>query len=186
MDALTPQAVLAAIPPEPPKPITHDVTATWALAAAQTASHQRDYLIEAVRELSLTAGAKRQREYRARQGDVHRNKHRDEMREWRANNPEKSNEAARAYRARNPDQVRSSNLKKLYGITLDQFNDLFRAQGEQCAICKATSSTGKNWHVDHCHEAGRIRGILCHSCNLMIGHASDDVERLLAAVEYLK
>lgn len=108
------------------------------------------------------------------------------QRKWRANNREKSNQHARDYRAKNPNKVRSFNLKKTYGITLDQFNDLFRLQGSVCAICKGGESTGKNWHVDHCHNTDKIRGILCHSCNLMIGHAEDNTKTLLAAVEYLK
>lgn len=147
----------------PAAPTTHDVTAA-----------------------RKAARAKYQREYRARMGDVERAKHRLEMQRWRVKNRQKSNEQARAYRARNPDQVRSSNLKKVYGITLDQFKEMFRSQGNNCAICRRDSSNGKNWHVDHCHETNKIRGILCHPCNLMIGHAGDNVATLLSAVEYLK
>jgi hypothetical protein len=157
------QAQMARALTPQPKPTTHDVTAA---KKARRAEYQR--------------------QYRARLGDGARAKHKLEMREWRSRNLVKSNEQARAYRARNPDQVRSSNLKKIYGITLDQFNDLFLSQGSKCAICKGDASNGKNWHVDHCHQTGRIRGILCHPCNLMIGHAGDDVERLLLSVEYLK
>ena len=127
-----------------------------------------------------------QRKYRARMGDVARAKHRLEMREWRAKNAEEYNARAKAYRAANPDKVRSFNLKKTYGITLDQFNDLFRSQGDKCAICRSDASNGKNWHVDHCHQTEKVRGILCHPCNLMIGQADDNIETLLAAVEYLR
>jgi len=127
-----------------------------------------------------------QRKYRARMSEAELEAHRNYMREWRAKNRQKSNEQARAYRARNPNQVRSSNLKKVYGITLERFNDIFASQGNRCAICRADSTPGKNWHVDHCHGTGKIRGILCHHCNLMIGNARDNVGTLLAAVDYLK
>jgi len=144
-------------------PMTHDVTAA-----------------------KRAANAESQRKYRAKYGAIYREKHKLEAREWRAKNAARLNEKARAYRAKNPDKWRSVNLKKTYGITLDQFNDLFRWQDSKCAVCRAESTTGKNWHVDHCHSTGHIRGILCHNCNLMIGHARDNPETLLAAVEYLK
>lgn len=126
------------------------------------------------------------RTYRANNRDAYLEKHKNESKKWRDNNPEESRDRARKYRARNPNQVRCSNLKKTHGITLNQFNEMFLSQGSKCAICKGGSSTGKNWHVDHCHNGGGIRGILCHSCNLMIGQARDNAETLLAAVEYLR
>jgi hypothetical protein len=137
-------------------------------------------------DMMAKSGALRQREYRARYGATYREKHKLEARAWRAKNSEVLNEKARAYRARNPDMVRSANLKKTHGITLDQFNDLFKSQGSACAICKGVSPKGKNWHVDHCHSNGNIRGILCHPCNLMIGQAADNPETLLAGAKYLR
>lgn len=78
------------------------------------------------------------------------------------------------------------NRKRLYDITPEQYEAMLVAQDGRCAICRATEAGGKGgWHVDHCHDTGKIRGLLCNCCNLMLGHAQDDSARLLAAVEYL-
>jgi len=73
----------------------------------------------------------------------------------------------------------------LYGITPEEYAALLESQDGRCAICRAIESGGKGWHLDHDHETKRNRGILCHRCNLMLGNANDDPERLRAAAEYL-
>lgn len=83
---------------------------------------------------------------------------------------------------------RRSWLKRKYGITPEQYDDLLAAQGGVCAICGDPSedSRGYRMHVDHCHDTGRVRGILCGPCNRGLGNFEDDVDRLLAAVAYLR
>jgi hypothetical protein len=95
-------------------------------------------------------------------------------------------------RAANPEYHLSSGLKKLYGITLDEYKVILEAQGGVCAICgKAETRTDhktkkvSRLHVDHCHESGKVRGLLCHLCNAMLGHAKDDVTVLRKAIAYL-
>jgi hypothetical protein len=74
----------------------------------------------------------------------------------------------------------------LYGISLEEFDALVTAQEGRCAICRTDTPGGKgSWHVDHDHATNRIRGLLCHPCNLMLGHAQDDPARLRAAAAYL-
>jgi hypothetical protein len=73
-----------------------------------------------------------------------------------------------------------------YGITEDQYNLMFEAQGGQCAICKTLEPTSKGWQIDHCHSSLKVRGILCHHCNTALGSFSDDVSRLKSAIDYLK
>lgn len=74
-----------------------------------------------------------------------------------------------------------------YGLTVEQWNSMFEGQNRCCAICKATEPGTRNgWHTDHCHIAKRVRAILCQHCNVMLGHAKDDIERLQAAIVYLK
>lgn len=77
--------------------------------------------------------------------------------------------------------------KYLYGITEQQYADLMEKQGNACAICGTTEWAGRHKvpHVDHCHDTGKVRGILCHDCNLMLGNAKDDPDRLRAAARYL-
>lgn len=77
-------------------------------------------------------------------------------------------------------------LLKTYGLTVGQFNDMLSNQGG-CAICKSqTSQWNKDWHVDHDHSNGVVRGILCHKCNLLVGLANNDPAILNSAAYYLK
>jgi len=79
------------------------------------------------------------------------------------------------------------NRQRLYGITPVEFDALIEKQEGRCAICSTDTPGGKgNWHVDHDHDSGRIRGLLCHHCNLMLGNSGDDPERLRAGAEYLE
>lgn len=74
-----------------------------------------------------------------------------------------------------------------YGLTVDEFEALLLAQEGRCAICRTDKVPRRgNWHVDHCHESGRIRGILCHGCNVALGHFKDNADLLRRAAEYLQ
>ena len=87
----------------------------------------------------------------------------------------------------NPDKYREKELKKNYGITLQDWNDMFEAQGGRCAICGTHQcNTGKAFAVDHCHLTGKVRGLLCANCNTGIGKLNDDPELLTKAAEYLR
>jgi len=86
--------------------------------------------------------------------------------------------------------MRAYNRLKSYGITEVEFEELFKKQGFCCAVCGTNhprTKSGRNpWHVDHCHETKKVRGILCFRCNIMLGNASDDPGILQAAIKYLK
>jgi hypothetical protein len=78
-------------------------------------------------------------------------------------------------------------LKNLYGITLEEKERMFRSQDKACAACKTAEVTDeKHWHVDHCHDTKKIRGILCHHCNVGIGFARDDINTLKSWISYLE
>ena len=84
---------------------------------------------------------------------------------------------------------RHKHLKYYYGITLTEYNSTLEKQGGGCGICGSVSNKGgigKNLCVDHDHDSGEIRGILCASCNLGIGKFNDDVETVKQAVVYLE
>lgn len=70
---------------------------------------------------------------------------------------------------------RESNLKRLYGITLQQYDELLERQGGGCAICERPAEVFKtSLCVDHSHKTGEIRGLLCHYCNRrLIGRHTD-------------
>lgn len=91
-------------------------------------------------------------------------------------------EQIKRYREENPDYIQRHKLKK-YGITVEQFEAMKVAQGGACAICgdRPTSAL----HVDHCHSTGRVRGLLCRSCNHGLGNFRDSPEAMRRAVEYI-
>lgn len=78
-----------------------------------------------------------------------------------------------------------------YGITQEQFEEMFEAQGGVCAICGSAATPGigpasQRLHVDHDHRTGKVRALLCNNCNRGLGYLQDDYELLLKAVAYLK
>lgn len=98
-------------------------------------------------------------------------------------------EYMREYRKRRPRNVRNTELKKQYGITLDDWEGIHTAQNGVCAICKQAevdaSKRYANLAVDHCHTTGKVRGLLCNNCNRALGLFKDDTIVLAAALKYL-
>lgn len=120
------------------------------------------------------------------------------MAEWRTNNPEAYAERQRidreAKRARAADpelraidkvRLRRQNLKRKYGITLEEYEALFDAQGGVCAICGGQSDPGFSLAVDHHHGTGNVRALLCSYCNRGIGLFRERSDWLRRAADYL-
>lgn len=96
-----------------------------------------------------------------------------------------------AWAAEHPDQWdrsrRASHLRRHYGITIEQFDTLLASQGGGCAICGSNvSDKGRRFHVDHAHDSGRVRGILCGRCNRAMGQFNDDATLCENAAQYLR
>lgn len=106
---------------------------------------------------------------------------------YRSKNPEECKNAVTKWvlesPARNSESHKKSNLKKNYGLTLEQWGDMLSNQKGCCAICSC-SMTSPN--VDHCHETGRVRGLLCATCNGGLGMFKDCVPLLEKAIIYIK
>ena len=88
-----------------------------------------------------------------------------------------------------PVKTRTKRIKKVFGITFDDYNRMLKSQNNRCAICNSTATGNrrhKNLNVDHCHTTGKVRGLLCHGCNSGIGSMKDDVELLDKAIAYLR
>lgn len=85
-------------------------------------------------------------------------------------------------------QNRARQLRVLYGLTLDGFDALVESQSGCCAICENTLRIGgvAGAHVDHDHETGVVRGILCANCNHGLGKFGDDPASLRRAADYLE
>lgn len=103
-------------------------------------------------------------------------------RQYRAKNLEKMRSQEKAYREKNADQLRVKKRLGRYGLNPESFKELFESQGGLCALCRVREVQ----HIDHCHKTGKVRGLLCHNCNVGLGHFQDSEELLLAAIEYLK
>lgn len=84
-----------------------------------------------------------------------------------------------------PEAQRRAELKRLYGITLEDYVEMFKNQNGVCAICFKECKTKKSLSVDHNHESGKVRGLLCNACNRAIGMLGDSSETLRRAAEYL-
>ena len=77
-----------------------------------------------------------------------------------------------------------------YNLSQEAYDAMLKAQGGRCAVCGTTEvgSKSKNhqgFFVDHCHETGQVRGLLCHSCNVGLGNFQDNIGKLEAAIRYL-
>ncbi len=92
---------------------------------------------------------------------------------------------------KNKESIWANKLQYRYGISVEEYNLLLKKQEGCCAICKTKDPSTKRkntnkFHVDHCHKTGRVRGLLCNSCNTAIGYLEDDPEIVLAAFNYLR
>lgn len=91
------------------------------------------------------------------------------------------------YYQNNKDRYRDKNYKRTYGISLEEYNDLLLGQNDCCALCGRHKSFQKRpLSVDHCHETGVVRGLLCLGCNAGLGMLGDNIEGLERAISYLK
>lgn len=86
-----------------------------------------------------------------------------------------------------PEAIKRDNLRyelKKYGLDEEQYRALCEAQGNACAICRKPD-TERRLSVDHCHETGNVRGLLCNGCNRALGLLGDTLAGVRAALQYL-
>jgi hypothetical protein len=91
----------------------------------------------------------------------------------------------RNWRRNNLARAKGYELKRRFGMSLDQYHDMLENQGGGCAICGETDPTFTHMAVDHCHKTGMVRGILCSACNRALGGFKDNVQLLRQAISYL-
>ncbi len=107
---------------------------------------------------------------------------------YRANNREKRNAYLKMWGKRNPKKKRGQKYRHRYGIDIEDYNDILKKQKDRCAICGTKELNRKNakfFAVDHCHKTGVVRGLLCYSCNALLGKAKDNIDIFLSAIKYL-
>lgn len=123
--------------------------------------------------------------------EFHLAQRREYMRRYTEENRERVNAQRRSkYLDRRQNHIAGMRLRR-FGLTRDDFLDMLEEQGGVCAICgNPETSRGnhgyiKNLSVDHDHETGVVRGLLCNNCNRAIGLLRDDTSILAAAIAYL-
>jgi len=143
------------------------------------------------------------REYK--KTDAYRKKAAAYARKKRAEDPERMRANEKAWREKNVEKVQEKNrrrskrlgkmgrrdyqLQQLYGITHEDYERMLEEQKGKCAICGTDKPRRKGrlyFSVDHCHDTGKVRGLLCDFCNNGIGRLNDDPALLRKAIEYLE
>jgi hypothetical protein len=84
-------------------------------------------------------------------------------------------------KAKDPEAVREKYLKKTYNLSLEEYAKMLKEQNNVCWICKQK----KSLVVDHDHDTGKVRGLLCNLCNTSLGGFKDSRDSLLKALDYL-
>lgn len=107
-------------------------------------------------------------------------------REWREENKERKSATNKDWYKKNKDKYRAIDLKRNYGISVEQYDAMHTAQGGLCAVCGGVNANGKRLAVDHDHKTGAIRQLLCLSCNLVVGHSRENPAILRAAAAYVE
>ncbi len=102
--------------------------------------------------------------------------------------PQKARDNQKRYRERHPDRsaacMRRTQIKRK-GITLEKHAEMLASQKGLCAICKNPPPPHRDLDIDHCHATKKVRGLLCSSCNVALGHFRDSVALLNEAQIYL-
>lgn len=89
------------------------------------------------------------------------------------------------WHSKSPIEKQATRVKAMYGMEPKDYIHLHERQGGKCALCLEEPSTQRGLHLDHCHETGEIRGLLCHNCNIALGCFKDDPALLMRAIKYL-
>ena len=105
---------------------------------------------------------------------------------------ERSRQKYQKNREKEIEKATHRHLKRVFGITIEEYNQMLDDQNKVCKICggkeirKLKNGKITRLHVDHNHETGEIRGLLCNRCNIMLGQARDNSLILIKAVKYLR
>jgi hypothetical protein len=119
---------------------------------------------------------------------IYRRRWREKNKEWDRVYMNTRNKLAKEV---DPLYHKRRNLKSLYGITLENYSEMYKLQEGKCSIClefysETSDFRTKVLHVDHCHNTGRVRGLLCHKCNKALGLFKDNVDTLKRAIEFVE
>ena len=110
------------------------------------------------------------------------------VKRWQQANADRLNAYRRARRSEPAvkQAERAGHLRRKYGITVEQYEEMLASQGGCCAICRREPRPDISLHLDHDHQSGQLRGILCFRCNNALGDFDDDPTLIGAALAYLR
>jgi len=108
-------------------------------------------------------------------------------RKYTGTKEERNRQASKEWKLKNPDKVVNKRYKARYGITLPEYQEKLALQNNKCLICNVDEKDSRQGKlvVDHNHETGEVRGLLCHNCNCGLGHFKDNMDILKNALNYL-
>ncbi len=107
----------------------------------------------------------------------------EKLKKWQRANRDKTRAQRRRWHQKHPERASHYNRKNHYGISRHDYEQMLCRQAGRCAICERPMS---NPHIDHCHDSGSIRGLLCSPCNTGIGHLQDSAYICELAATYLR
>jgi len=127
------------------------------------------------------------KEYSRNWEEKNKEKRKKYINNWRIENKDKFKEVQDRYNLKNKDKIKERRLLRDYGINNEQYDKLLKQQNNSCAVCGTHQSQLKrSLAVDHNHETGQIRGLLCDNCNIALGHLNESIDLLDKAKTYLE
>lgn len=126
--------------------------------------------------------------YHRKYNQEHKEKKNEYHKKWVLEHKDSQRVKRRKYYASLPKEEkvrrgRNNNLKSSYGMTVEQYDRMYSMQDGRCVCCAVFC---ERLHVDHDHQTGKIRGLLCQPCNTALGLVQDDILVLRAMIEYLE
>lgn len=146
--------------------------------------YQKEYLAKRKAEdPEAFAEDARKRALKHRDRDVE--KAQEQFRRWYYERGGKEHQLERQRTPEYKENARTRDLKRSFDLTPEQYQEMSEAQNGVCAICKRPDRK-KALAVDHNHETGKVRGLLCNPCNRALGLFQDSADVLTTAADYLK
>lgn len=137
--------------------------------------------------MSISATTAEKNRIRAKEwADANPEKNRSRAKEWGRENAEYSRRRSREWYYNNSDKKRARDLRIKFGITPEIYDTILANQNGVCAICSKSCTSGKLLAVDHDHNTGKVRGLLCMKCNTGLGKFLDSPELLRKSANYLE
>ena len=109
--------------------------------------------------------------------------------DWRDKNRSEYNNYVAEWRAKNPERQHKTEIKRRYSLSIEDYNSMLTKQKCKCKICGKQhdpSLKRGRLYVDHDHDTGKVRGLLCGPCNSAIGYFNHDIKIMAKAIQYMQ